>query len=253
MARWLTSRTAPRDSGTLRVDELLTTDQLTEEELRVALGHELRRNYVNRAALEMIFDDLGAPEVAKHLRDNVLPRQVHVRHGEFGEALTGAHFRTVLRYCMPVLKLRFKQGREQPVFGADVVAFKLRTQPPVIAVPEAKALANRDLNIGKKGYESLEKVLGRLDESLHFVIARLAEHGNAALAARVGALLRDPRTVERHIMLVQEASTWDDRVLERLAEVAAQPVHVTILRLSDLRTLVEAAYDAAAEDLGRGA
>lgn len=208
---------------------------------------------MNCAATTSIFTDLGAPEVAKHLRDNVLPEQVHVRHGEFGEAITGAHFRTVLRYCMPVLKLRFKQGRDRPVFGADVLAFKLREHPPVIAVPEAKTLANRNLDIGKEGWDSLEKVLSRLDESLHFVIARLAERGSPALAARVGALLRGARTIERHIMLVQEQSSWDDRELQRLSEVATQPVHVTTLRLVGLRELVAAAYDAAAKDLAHGA
>ncbi len=253
LARWLTIHTVPRADRVVQVDELVATDQLSEAELRVALGHELRRNYVSRTALEAIFTDLGAPEVAKHLRNNILPEQVHVRHGEFGEALTAAHFRTVLRYCVPVLKLRFKQGRNRPVFGADVIAFKLREQPPVIAVPEAKTLANRDLNIGKEGYDSLEKVLSRMDQSLQFVIAVLDARGNATLAARVGTLLRGERTIERHIMLVHEKSCWDDRVLERLSEVATQPVHVTVLRLGGLRALVAAAYDAAAEDLARGA
>jgi hypothetical protein len=101
LAQWLKIQSVTRDDGILQVDELVTTEQIDQAELRVALGHELRRNYVSRAALEAIFNDLGALEVAKHLRDNVLPEQLHVRHGEFGEALTGAHFRTVLRYCSP--------------------------------------------------------------------------------------------------------------------------------------------------------
>jgi hypothetical protein len=54
-----------------------------------------------------------------------------------------------------VLNLHFKQGRDRPVFGADVIAFKLREQPPVIAIPEAKTLINRNLDIGKEGYTSL--------------------------------------------------------------------------------------------------
>lgn len=54
-----------------------------------------------------------------------------------------------------MLNLHFKQGRDRPVFGADVIAFKLREQPPVIAIPEAKTLINRNLDIGKEGYTSL--------------------------------------------------------------------------------------------------
>lgn len=79
-----------------------------------------------------------------------------------------------------------------------------------------------------------------MDESLHFVIARLAERGSAALAARVATLLRGQRTIERHIMLVQDESRWDDRELERLSEVATRPVHVTMLRLTGPRELVAA-------------
>jgi hypothetical protein len=253
LARWLRLTPVPRADGFVHVDELTVTGQLDEAELEAALGHELRRNYVDRAALEAIFEDLGVPEVARHLRDHVFPGPVHLRHGEFGEAITGAHFRTVRRYCMPILKLRYKQGRDRPVFGADVLAFRLRVQPPVVAVPEAKTLANRDLNIGVEGYTSLEKVLSRLDESLHFVVARTAERGNAALASRIGALLRGKRTVERHIMIVQDATCWDDRVVERLAAAAEQPVSLTVLRLAGLRELVAAAYKAAAENLTHGA
>jgi hypothetical protein len=42
------------------------------------------------------------------------------------------------RWCVPVLKLRYKQSPNQPVQGADVIAFQLRRDPPVVAVPEVK-------------------------------------------------------------------------------------------------------------------
>ena len=121
------------------------------------------------------------------------------------------------------------------------------------AVPEVKTLTTRDPNIGIEGYKSLQKVLGRLDQSVHFVVARLAERGQSALAGRVAALLRGARQLERHIVVVQEASCWDDRVVERLQAEMQQPVRLTMLRLAGLRELIAGAYDAAAEDLSRGA
>lgn len=47
LAQWLRIQSATPGGGMLRVDELRATDGVGKAELRVALGHELRRNYVD--------------------------------------------------------------------------------------------------------------------------------------------------------------------------------------------------------------
>ncbi|WP_344612105.1 Hachiman antiphage defense system protein HamA [Dactylosporangium salmoneum] len=217
---------------------------MDDDELLAYLGHELARNYVQPGALAAIFDDLGVPLVANYLRKNKFPTDVSVRHGDFGEALTGALFRRVRRWCVPVLKLRYKHRPNQAVQGCDVLAFRLRADPPVVAVPEVKTRSAKDLGVGREAHESLESVLQRLDESISFVFERLVENHNA-LAKHVGRLLMEPYEVARHIVLVHDRDRWDDRVVERLVAVASQPIEVTVIRLPELKDLVQRAYTAA--------
>jgi hypothetical protein len=48
-------------SGQLSIVDLRDTGGLDDEALTAMLGRELRRNYVDPKALEVLFDDLGAP------------------------------------------------------------------------------------------------------------------------------------------------------------------------------------------------
>lgn len=128
----------PTSEGLLELHILEAVSDDDGEALTQWLGREPHRNYVAPGELEAIFEDLGAPDVAEHLRRNKFPTTVAVRNGDFGEALTAALYRRVRRWCVPVLKLRYKQTPNQPVQGADVIAFRLRCDPPAVAVPEVK-------------------------------------------------------------------------------------------------------------------
>ncbi len=64
-----------------------------------------------RQVLVSTLRSLGVDALADHLAESKLPGDGMVRTGEFGEALTGAVFRKLRRYCVPILKLRY--GRRQ--------------------------------------------------------------------------------------------------------------------------------------------
>jgi hypothetical protein len=113
-------------SGQLRIVGLRDTGGLDDEALVAMLGRELRRNYVDPKALEVLFNDLGAPQVAAHIRNRVLPTDNKVRIGEFGETVATALFRLSYRYSVPILKLRFKDSPNDPMKGTDLLAFRLR-------------------------------------------------------------------------------------------------------------------------------
>ncbi|MFC9760025.1 hypothetical protein [Streptomyces sp. NPDC056921] len=127
-----------------------------------------------------MFDDLGTPEVADYLRANKFPADIKVRHGDSGGIVTADLYRKVRRWCVPILKLRYKQTPNQAVQGTDVLAFRFRQTPQVIAVPEVKTRATRKRALGTEAYDSLEKVLGRLVASNEPAYAhsahRLAHH-----------------------------------------------------------------------------
>jgi len=249
--KWLTEHDVKHLSDHLDVREVTESERLDDDALYGYLGHELLRNYVVPGELAAVFRDLGVPEVADHLVKHKFPTAEKIRTGDFGEALTGALYRNI-RWCVPILKLRYKQRPNQPVQGADFLAFRLRLSPPVVAVPEVKTRTSKRLNVAVDASKSLGQVLDELPSSVLFVVARLLEQRNA-LAGRIASLLDDGYAVERHIVLVHDDEEWDDRITERLADVEALPTKLTVLRLASLRDVVKKALIAAAAAPGRRA
>ncbi|MEU2510013.1 Hachiman antiphage defense system protein HamA [Streptomyces sp. NPDC007863] len=245
--RWLRPQDVEQPDGLLEYQLLANGGLIEDDELVERLGHEVMRNYLVPGELANVFDDLGAPEVAGYLRKNKFPVDRKIRHGDFGEIITGALYRRVRRWCVPVLKLRYKQTPAQAVQGTDVLAFRFRQDPPAIAVPEVKTRAYRDNRVGSEAYDSLEKVLDRLDESIHFLMARCADRGQAFLALRLGALLRDPerRQVERHMLFVHDAGSWKEDIVAGLSMKVTERTELTVVKIDDLKEFVGRVYEAA--------
>ncbi|WP_406274944.1 DUF1837 domain-containing protein [Actinacidiphila glaucinigra] len=233
--------------GELHYEALVESDRLDERELMDQLGHDVARNYLNPNELALVFDDLGAPDVADYLRANKFPADIKVRHGDFGEIVTAGLYRRMRRWCVPILKLRYKQTPNQAVQGTDVLAFRFRQTPPAIAVPEVKTRATRKRDLGEEARDSLEKVLGRLDESLHFALARCAERDHQFLVRHLAGLLRRPneRVVERHMVFVHDALVWKDDVVDLLADVVTQRTELTVVKIRGLKDFVARVYQAA--------
>lgn len=253
LSTWLSASTQAAPNALLEVEFLEPGGAVADDRLMQYLGQELSRNYLEPGALAAVFADLAMPGVAEMLRENVYPAQVAVRHGDFGEIVTGAMFRTWLRWCVPILKLRFKQRPDQPVQGVDGLAFRLRQNPPAVAVPEVKTRTTRKLDIGEEAVESLDKVLGRLSQSIWFVTQRLHASNNI-LAKRIAPLIqRTDVDIRRHIVLVHDTATWSDEVLTRLAARVIEPTRVTVIRVPQLKDLIAEAYSAAETEPGRRA
>ncbi len=243
--KWLVEQDPEQVSAVLDIQVVTADETVDEDTLYDYLGHELLRNYVVPGELEMIFRDLGVPEVADHLANHKFPTLDSIRTGDFGEAMSGALFRRARRWCVPILKLRYKQRPNQPVQGADFLGFRLRQSPPVVAVPEVKTRTDKRLNVGVEASTSLDHVLEELPSSVEFVVARLLEQ-HSALAPRVAQLLDEGYTVERHIVLVHDDGQWDDRISERLAAAEDEPTQLTVIRLANLKNIIDKSFAEAA-------
>jgi hypothetical protein len=247
--RWLIEQ-EPIRVAALFVKTVTADETVDEDTLYDYLGHELLRNYVVPGELEIVFRDLGVPEVADHLAKHKFPTLNSIRTGDFGEAMTGALFRRARRWYVPILKLRYKQRPNQRVQGADFLGFRLRPTPPIVAVPEIKTRTDKRLNVGVEASRSLDHVLTELPSSIGFVVARLLEQGSA-LAPRVARLLNEGYLVERHIVLVHDDEKWDDRISARLAEAEDDPTELTVIRLANLKQVIEKSFAEAAFAPGR--
>ncbi|MBA3431550.1 MAG: hypothetical protein H0U16_08745 [Actinobacteria bacterium] len=244
LERWLAEQDVERVSDVLEVQLVTEGEPLEEDALYGYLGQELLRNYVVPGELAAVFSDLGVPEVADHLVKHKFPSVERIRNGDFGEALTGALFRRMQRWRVPILKLRYKQRPNQPVQGADLLGFRLRVSPPLVAVPEVKTRTTKRLDVAVDASMSLKQVLDDLPSSVLFVVARLLEQGNA-LAFRIARLLDDGFTVERHVVLVHDNDKWDDRITARLVTPEDEPTKLTVVRLTNLKDVITKAFTAA--------
>lgn len=236
--------------------EIVADLDMEGEELDAWLANELVRNYFSPISREVLADTLkglGVDGLAAHVLKNTFPDDDKVRIGEFGEALVGAVFRRVRRYTIPVLKLRYKHRSNAPVQGADLIAFRLSLDPPVVAIPEVKTRSRRikkDLQVGVEAHSSLEGALSTLDASIQFVAVRLIEQGNVSLGTRVMSLLADDsKIVERHIVVIHEDEQWDDRMVERLCAVVTTTTEATVIRMRDVRERIDTTYAAAARSM----
>src|SRR4051794_40574864 len=133
LEKWLRNEQQHAHSDVLHVRQVIADAEVEGDDLDAWLGHELMRNYFapdNRAVLVEALKGLGLPGMADWALSNKFPTKDMVRSGEFGEALVGAVLRKLRRYTLPILKLRYKHTPDDPVKGADLLAFRLSTNPP---------------------------------------------------------------------------------------------------------------------------
>lgn len=253
LEKWLRNEQQKAHSDLLQVREVIADPAAEGDDLDAWLGHELMRNYFtpdNRAVLVETLKGLDLPGLAEWVLTKKLPSKDMVRIGEFGEAFVGAVLRKLRRYTLPILKLRYKHTPDDPVKGADLLAFRLSSRPPVVAVPEVKTRTLRkkpDHYVGREAHKSLGSALRTLDSSIEFVGARLIDQGNLPLATRVLALLTEtPKQIERHVFVLHEDSQWTDRVVKELGEVVTETTEFTVIRMQQLKERIATTYEAAA-------
>lgn len=253
LERWLAREERTSANPNLDVRSISPAEDVDPASVDEWLGHELLRNYLAPDQLDLLestFDDLGMPDVAEHLRRHTFPSDVSVRNGDFGEALGAAMFRRTRRYCVPILKLRFKHRPDQPVQGVDFIAFRLRHDPPVVAAPEVKTRTTRDLDVGAKAEKSLARVINDLPNAILFCASQLRQRGSV-LGVHIAALLDKGFDLERHILLVHDEEVWDDRILGRLAGAVSERTEATVVRVPELAALITRAYAEAVRDAAR--
>ena len=103
-------------------------------------------HYVSPEHLARIFEKLGKARVAKFLRTK-LPTKVSLRSGDLGEILATEYIDECTEFVTPVKRLRWKDHREMPMRGDDVIGLC----PPETGTPikflktEAKSESTQQL------------------------------------------------------------------------------------------------------------
>lgn len=168
-----------------------------------AVAKRCRQHYVGRKWLELF----GRKKLAEKLQA-VLPVSKSQRSGDLGEILATEYVnRKLWDYEAPVLRLRWKDGRDLALRGDDVIGFNFKLKPVGLLKGESKSratLTSATLDSARTALRKNKGLPGAF--SLEFIVEQLANAGEKKLARRIqseacGARLLDKREIA-HLMFV---------------------------------------------------
>lgn len=138
----------------------------------------VRSHYVSPEIMASRIEQLGAEKTAELLRDH-LPTEKRSRSGELGEILATEFVTRKLHYRVPILRLRWKDGREMSLRGDDVIAFRRDEGERLYFLKgEAKSRARLTPDVVQQAADALDQDHGRPGRhSVLFVAERLREKG----------------------------------------------------------------------------
>jgi len=151
-------------------------------------------HYASEEHIAGILRRLGKTAAADFIREK-LPISKSIRSGDLGEILATEYIDEETSYDVPIKRLRWKDHREMPMRGEDVIA--IRRDPSTRRLhflkSEAKSRANLAAPVITEARAALDKDNGLPSaHALSFISARLMEAGNNALADAIDdAQLKD--------------------------------------------------------------
>lgn len=140
--------------------------------------------YIDPLSIAGTLERLGKPAAAEKLRIK-LPEVKKIRSGDIGEVITTDYIDEKTVYSVPIKKLRWKDHRNMPMRGDDVIGLLINQENQTIKFLKAESKSNQKLSrdVLKKARKELD-----LDEglpaphALEFVAERLRETGRQGLA-----------------------------------------------------------------------
>ena len=173
-------------------------DDIGDHSLRILRADESRRaigvdavakaipeQYVSNSRYADVLEKLGKKAAAKYLRGK-LPATKAVRSGELGEVLALTFVEERTEWGDTVKKLRWKDHRDMPMRGDDVLAIRIEGDEVSLLKGEAKSRRSLSNNVLKEARKALNANKGRPSpHALTFYAERLADDGQADLADRI--------------------------------------------------------------------
>ena len=198
---------------------LLNTDESRKaigvEEIARAIPHQ----YVSSRRYADILERLGKKAAAQYLRGKI-PETRKGRSGELGEILALSFVAQETVWCETVKKLRWKDHRDMPMRGDDVLAIGIHDDEILLLKGEAKSRCRLSGATLKKAVKALKKNNGLPSpHALAFYADRLAEDGKQDLAELIDNMqYRDGIRIEcvSHMIFSFSGNNPEQLLRERL-------------------------------------
>ena len=202
--------------------------------------------------LERISEDvrsLGYPAAAAILSER-LPQSTRLRSGELGEILATELVEEMTRFVVPIRRLRYKDGREVPLRGDDLIGIHITNDGNLFLLKgEAKSRTILGPAAIAEARKALTRDAGRPTAvSLLFIADQLMASDDER-----GKILREevatravPRARLHHMLFTMSGNQTPAALAADLASADDGRTHIAVhLRITDHQEFIRTAYEGA--------
>jgi len=215
---------------------------------RAAIIGALRHLIVDHLYGADVLTRLGFEKSAEIVRAN-LPTKKHIRSGDLGEILATEYVTWQTEFAIPLKKLRYKDDRDQPMAGNDVVGFQVADGVIRVLKGEVKSKAMLDDETVTKACATLVNDDNRPKPStLAFMSRILRREARDAEAELIERVQRSKIEVDRIVHLVFSFSGNDPEPLLRQHAGPRAPINdrrLVGLRISDHQAFIDLVFQEA--------
>lgn len=168
-------------SGTYRC-EILKELRSVRPRIKALLNNIVQTHYRDPQRVEALLNRLGYAEAAKRLNE-YLPLTARARSGDIGEILATEYVNRRLPFRVPIFRLRWKDGREMPLRGDDLIAIKGTSGNLQLLKGEIKSRRKLTSTTIRDALGQLRKNSNRPSgHTLNYLVDRLIEIGDNTTA-----------------------------------------------------------------------
>ena len=230
---------------------------LRADESRRALGVDavakaIPEQYVSNSKYADVLAKLGKKAAAKYLRGK-LPMTKAVRSGELGEVLALTFVEERTRWGDTVKKLRWKDHRDMPMRGDDVLAIRTEGDEVSLLKGEAKSRGSLSSNVLKEAQKALKANEGRPSpHALTFYAEMLADDDRTDLADKIlGMQYKDgiPRDCVSHMIFSFSGNDPENLLRRRLGTYKGKFEQLYVgVRVMEHGEFIESVYQKVGKD-----
>ena len=178
---WCQSRDENIGDHNLR---LLTVAAENIETAKTQIAEQVSTHYSNPRRMADVFDRFGKSGIASFLR-TLLPDAVVARSGDLGEIIATEYVDEKTPYLTPIKRLRWKDHRNQPMHGDDVVGIQIpedggRLKFLKVEAKSRASLQSRTITEAREGINQDQGLPS--PHTLAFISSRLHETGEDDIA-----------------------------------------------------------------------
>ena len=233
---------------------LFTEKQLGRVKIQDRLAEAIRSHYLNTERIAKYIKELKFKRVAKRI-EKKLPKNENVRKGDLGEILAMVLVEEKLDMEVPIKRLRFKDGRDVPIRGDDIIGVKRDEQDNLLTLlkGEAKSGVSIDRGVVRAARTQLNSNDGKCSDHTLYTIVDLLDHkGSPAdeqLSEKIDASISEEIQVRTdHLLFTLSGNEPYKSLQNDFNKVDNERKHfIANVRVHDHESFIQEMFELAAE------